>query len=49
MARNFKDILCSFHIFFFKNSVVEIVHRMSTLHIHIRGPDCIHAFSSWML
>ena len=34
---------------FFKNNVVEIVHRMSTLHIHIHGPDCIQAFSSWML
>ena len=25
--------------------MVEIVHKMSTLHIHIRDPDCIHAFS----
>ena len=33
----------------FKSNVVEIVHRMSTLHIHICGPDCIQAFSSWML
>ena len=41
MARNFKDIFGFFKIFFFKNNVVEIVHRMSTLHIHIRGLDCI--------
>ena len=45
MARNFKDIFR----YFFKNDVVEIVNKMSTLHIHIRGPDCIQAFSSWML
>ena len=34
---------------FFKNNVVEIVNKMSTLHIYICGPDCIHAFSSWIL
>ena len=45
MARNFKDILWSFiDIFFLKKNVVEIVHKMSTLHIHICGSDCIHAF-----
>ena len=36
-------------ILFFKNNVVEIVNKMSTLHIHICGPDCIHAFSLWIL
>ena len=34
---------------FFKNNVMEIVHKMSTFHIHIRGPDCIQAFPSWIL
>ena len=38
-----------FILFFFKNNVVEMVHKMSTLHIHICGPDRIQAFLSWML
>ena len=32
---------------FFKNNVVEIVNKMSTLHIH--STDCIQAFSLWIL
>ena len=36
MARNLKDI---FIYFVFKNNVVEIVHKISTFHIRIRGTD----------
>ena len=32
----------------FKN-VVKIVHKMSTLHIHIRCTDYIQSFSLWIL
>ena len=28
---------------------VFFVHKMSTFHIHIRGPDCIQTFPSWLL
>ena len=51
MARNFKDISCYFiYIYiYFRNNVIEIVHKMYTFHIHIRGPDCIQAFRAWML
>ena len=28
-----------------KNNLVEIVHKISTLHIHIRGADCFQSFS----
>ena len=38
MVRNFKDI---FIFFKFTNNVVEIVHTISTLHIHIRDTDCL--------
>ena len=34
--------------FFFKN-VVGIVNKISTLHIHIRGTDCLQSFSLWIL
>ena len=43
------DISWSFETFFFKSNVVEIVHKMSTLHIHICRPDCIHAFTLLIL
>ena len=35
--------------FFLKNNVVEIVHKMSALHIHIRGTNCIQSFSIWIM
>ena len=41
MARNLKDI--------FKNNVVGIVREISTLHIHVRGTDCLQSFSLWIL
>ena len=31
--------------YFLKNNVVEIVNKIYTLHIHIRGTDCIQACS----
>ena len=34
---------------FFKNNVVGIVHKISTLHIHIRGTDGLQSFSLWIL
>ena len=34
---------------FFNNNMVEIVHEMSTLHIHIRGTECIQVFSLWIV
>ena len=34
---------------FFKNNVVGIVHKISILHIHIRGTDCLQSFSLWIL
>ena len=47
MAR-IKRIFCDlFRYFVFKN-VVEIVHKISTLHIHIRGTDCLQSFSLWI-
>ena len=49
MGRNFKYIFVIFLDIFFKNNVMEIVNKMSTFHIHIRGPDCIQALPSWML
>ena len=48
MALNFKDILLFFQDFF-QEQCDEIVNKMSTLHIQIRGPDCIQAFLSWKL
>ena len=33
----------------FKNNEVEIIHKMSTLHIHICGPDRTHEFLLWIL
>ena len=45
----FQGYFVIFLYIFFKNNVVEIVNKMSTLHIHIRDPDCIQAFLSWML
>ena len=55
MARTFKDI-CDLLDIFLKNNVMEIAHKISTLHIHIstlhihiRGTDCVPAFSLWIL
>ena len=52
MALNLKDFLIFFFLFryfFFKNNVVEIVRKISTLHINIRGTDCLQSFSIWIL
>ena len=46
MARNLKYI---FRYFVFKNNVVGIVREISTLHIHVRGTDCLQSFSLWIL
>ena len=35
--------------FFFNNNVVEIIHKMPTLHIHIRGSYFIPSFSLCIL
>ena len=40
MGRHFKYILRYFR-HYFKNNVVAIIRKMSTLHIHIRGTYCI--------
>ena len=45
ISRIFYDIC----IHFFNNSVVDIVDKMSTLHMHIRGTDCIQSFSLLIL
>ena len=45
----FKGYFVIFLDIFFKNNVMEIVHKMSTLHIHIRGTDCLQSFSLWIL
>ena len=45
ISRIFCDL---FRYFYFKNNVVEIVHKISTLHIHIRGTDCLQSFSLWI-
>ena len=49
MARILKDILLYFRYFVFKNNVVGIVREISTLHIHVRGTDCLQSFSLWIL
>ena len=49
MAQNLKDILWYFRYFVFKNNVVGIVREISTLHIHVRGTDCLQSFSLWIL
>ena len=49
MARNLKDILRYFRYFVFKNNVVGIVREISTLHVHVRGTDCLQSFSLWIL
>ena len=45
----FRGYFVIFLDFFFKNNVVEIVHKMFTLHIHIRGTNCIQSLSLWIL
>ena len=42
-------IFCDLFRHFFKNNVVEIVNKMSTLHILICVPVCIQVFSLWIL
>ena len=34
---------------FFKNNEVEIVHKMSILHIHIHDTNYIQSFLLWIL
>ena len=49
-ARKFKDMfVIILDIFFLRTHMVGIVHKISTLHIHIRGTDCLQSFSLWTL